>query len=558
MEKKYVCISLFNGLGCVWLALDKAGIKVSQKISSEIDKHAIKANDANYPETIQVGDVRKINIIKDKEGRSIKLETEKGIVDLLNDEIIIAGGSPCTDFSFAGKMKGMSTETKVEVLSLEHYLKLKAENFEFEGQSYLFWEYMRILKEINPKYFLLENVVMVKKWRTVLSRSIGINAIGINSALVTAQQRERLYWTNIYNKPTGFFGDMECKIPQPKDKGILLKHILQNNVDEKYYLKESQLKWWKKNQEFQLKKGYSSLDAEKGITQTARQYASWNGNFVSDEGMFQRPHGTNLGGEVAKDGKTPSMTTSAWEHNNLIITKDAECVAMRGRNPDNPNDRTPGAPTEQRLEPRKDGKTNCLTSVQKDNLIREKENYVEWQGNGYDQDNRAYYEDGKSGTLDTKGNRQKVLLKKDKKENKSSREVKQINPSTESGDKQPYQQNRVYDTDGIAPALCKDKSDLLIQGCDYRTDEGLRVRDGGKTGTLQARARNDESCGQLAKINSRIRRLTPVECCRLQNIPDDYFYDKQGKNIISDSQIYRCCGNGWSIDIISHILSYIK
>ena len=576
MEKKYVVISLFNGVGCIFIALEKVGIQVSQKISSEIDKWAIRGNNSLYPETIQAGDVRKINVIKDKSGRPIKLETEKGTIDLLDDEIILAGGSPCTQFSFAGTMKGMVTKDEIEVVTLEHYLKLKAEGFEFEGQSYLFWEYMRIKTELNPKIFLLENVIMVQKWKNVLSRAIGVNPIRIDSSLVSAQTRDRFYWCNIYNEPRGFFGDMECMIPQPKDKGIFLKDILEKDVDEKYFLKGTQLEWWDKNKEFQLKKQYSSLDSDKAITQTARQYASWNGNFVSE------------------------------------LFTDPQCVAMRGRNPDNPNDRTAGAPTEQRLEPRTDGKTNCLTTVTKDNLVRVKENYIEWDGNGFDQDNRAYFEDGKSGTLDTKGARTKVLLNEpaerqewtiEKKntwlyehvctdcrkkyigtlsdkcpkckklthtrtyeiDQKTFKRIKgnkikaviQLNPSTESGGKQPFQQNRVYDPEGMSPALCAHKSDLIIKVGDYRQDEGFRWRENGKSGTLMARAREDGSGQPIAQINSRIRRLTPRESGRLQTCPEDKL-DILSKSGISDSQLYKIWGNAWNIDTIVHILSYIK
>ena len=93
---------------------------------------------------------------------------------------------------------------------------------------------------------------------------------------------------------------------------------------------------------------------------------------------------------------------------------------------------------------------------------------------------------------------------------------------------------------------------MLILGCDYRTDEGYRIRDNGKSGTLAARARNDESCGQLASINSRIRRLTPIECERLQTVADNY------TNHVSDSQRYKMLGNGWTIDVIAHILNYAK
>ena len=216
-------VSLFNGMGCIWLALDKLNIKVTKRYSSEVDKYAIQVNDANYPDTIQLGDVRNVK------------GSDLGHIDLL------AGGSPCQSFSFAGKRKGMSTKDSIEILTLEHYLELKSQKFEFEGQSYLFWEYMRILselREISPEIkFLLENVEMGAKWEKILTRAIGINPIHINSALLSAQNRKRVYWTNIVTEADCLFGELYCKIPQPKDKGILLKDILEIEVDEKYYIK---------------------------------------------------------------------------------------------------------------------------------------------------------------------------------------------------------------------------------------------------------------------------------------------------------------------------------
>lgn len=213
-------LSLFDGMSCGQQALERAGIKVTNYFASEIDKHAIKVTMANYPNTIQLGSVIDVN------GYSLPK------IDLL------IGGSPCQSFSFAGKRKGMSTKCDTEILTLEHYLQLKKEGFEFEGQSYLFWEYMRLLNETKPKYFLLENVEMGEKWERVLSKAIGVNGIHINSALVSAQNRKRIYWTNIGHEPGGLFGDLVCKIQQPKDKGILLKDILESDVDEKYYLSE--------------------------------------------------------------------------------------------------------------------------------------------------------------------------------------------------------------------------------------------------------------------------------------------------------------------------------
>jgi DNA (cytosine-5)-methyltransferase 3A len=164
-------LSLFDGMSCGQQALERSGLKVDNYFASEIDKHAIKVTMANYPDTKQLGSV--VNV----DGYSLpKID-------------ILIGGSPCQSFSFAGKRKGMSTKDEQEILTLDHYLNLKSEGYEFEGQSYLFWEYMRLLNEVKPTYFLLENVMMGEKWEKVLSKAIGVKPININSALVSAQNR---------------------------------------------------------------------------------------------------------------------------------------------------------------------------------------------------------------------------------------------------------------------------------------------------------------------------------------------------------------------------------
>ena len=178
-----IVLSLFDGLSCGQIALKELGVKVDKYYASEIDKHAIKQTMLNFPDTIQLGSVTDVDVSKlDK-------------IDLL------IGGSPCTNFSFAGKRNGMRTTTKEEIYTLERYLELKNNGFEFEGESFLFWEYMRILNDIrkyNPNVkFLLENVEMGKKWQKVLTDAIGIEGIHINAALVSAQNRKRIYWTNI-------------------------------------------------------------------------------------------------------------------------------------------------------------------------------------------------------------------------------------------------------------------------------------------------------------------------------------------------------------------------
>ena len=190
-------LSLFDGISCGMVALERAGISVDKYYSSEIDEAAIKISDYNYPNIIRVGDVRGVNCDHYKN------------IDLL------IGGSPCQSFSFAGKMQGMITKEKKEITTLEQYLRLKENGFEFEGYSYLFWEYVRILKQVKPKYFLLENVKMDKKWEKIISGVLGVEPILINSSLVSAQNRERLYWTNIPN------------VTQPKDRNIKFCDIIE-------------------------------------------------------------------------------------------------------------------------------------------------------------------------------------------------------------------------------------------------------------------------------------------------------------------------------------------
>lgn len=232
--------SLFDGMSCASIVLKELNIDVECFISSEIDSHAIKVEKQNFPDMIQVGSVTDISVPE--------LVEKYGVPDFL------CGGSPCQSFSFSGKMKGMSTTQGEEIYTLNRYLELKSQGFEFEGQSYLFWEYMRILTELrnyNPNiYFFLENVEMLDKWERCLSHAIGVRGVHINSALVSAQNRKRIYWSNIKVKDLGntslfdFSEDpfelprYQTDIPQPKERGIFIKDILQENADDKYYLKD--------------------------------------------------------------------------------------------------------------------------------------------------------------------------------------------------------------------------------------------------------------------------------------------------------------------------------
>jgi DNA-cytosine methyltransferase len=308
-------LSLFDGMSCGQQALERAGIKVTNYYASEIDKYAIQVTMANYPNTIQLGSV--VNV----DGYSLpKID-------------ILIGGSPCQSFSFAGKRKGMSTIDEQEVLTLNHYLELKAEGFQFEGQSYLFWEYMRLLKEVNPKYFLLENVIMGEKWEKILSKAIGVKPIMINSSRVSAQNRQRLYWTNIGLEPQGLFGYLETIIRQPKDKKILLKDVIENQVESKYYLSDKLILWLEKHSlkrgnEFKKKTGD---DKSCCLTATAQAKTNLSTDYIICHNMQTRSadrpslkNKTSSGGygHIQKtNGKTYCLDTgqsNAVEYNGII------------------------------------------------------------------------------------------------------------------------------------------------------------------------------------------------------------------------------------------------
>lgn len=204
-------LSLFDGISCGYLALKKVGIHIDNYYASEIEPHAIKVATTNNPDIIEIGDVTKVSY-KDGVLYTENLSYKVGAIDL------VCGGSPCTNFSSIGYANGM-VSGDTEILSLEQYLELKSNGVVFDGQSYLFWEFCRILNEVKPKYFLLENVVMAKKWEAIISDAMGVKPIRINSALLSAQNRPRLYWTNIEG------------IQIPEDKNIALDDILKEDAD---------------------------------------------------------------------------------------------------------------------------------------------------------------------------------------------------------------------------------------------------------------------------------------------------------------------------------------
>lgn len=199
-------LSLFDGMSCGAIALREAGISVKQYFASEIGRQAIRQTQLNFPDTIQLGNV-----------------TDVKVSDLPPIDLLI-GGSPCQGFSFAGKQLNFS-----------------------DPRSKLFFEYVRILREIqayNPDVkFLLENVRMLSEYENIISSHLGIFPVAINSALVSAQNRYRLYWTNIRIKsvPDLFGSTLHTDIPQPEDRGIYLRDILDSDVDSRFYLKPDEI-----------------------------------------------------------------------------------------------------------------------------------------------------------------------------------------------------------------------------------------------------------------------------------------------------------------------------
>lgn len=431
-----VVVSLFDGMSCGQQALEKQKVKVKQYYASEIDKHAIKVTMANYPNTIQLGSV-------------VDVKTE----DLPRVDFI-CGGSPCQSFSFAGKRKGMSTKDEQEILTLNHYLKLKEEGYEFEGQSYLFWEFMRILtalRLVNPDIkFLLENVRMTEKWQNCLSAAIGVNPVMINSTLLSAQNRERLYWTNIGLEPSGFFGDLMPTIRQPKDKRIFLKHILETEVAEKYFLSDKMINYLHtRGANFNNGK----VNYKTGVDKASFINASSGHIDISDNIIVDETE--------RKSGCFTAGGNSGGLHSQMELI-------VHSTKPRS------GDPTK--------GGTGHLSRT-----------------------------DGKTYCLDT-GNSNAVEI-------------------VQSADL--VQVGNIYDNENNSVA-------------------GRVYTDKGKSVTLSALGGGGGAKTGLYQIHSRIRRLTPIECERLQCVKDNY------TNHVSDTQRYRMLGNGWTIDVICHILSYWK
>ena len=444
--KPQVVLSLFDGMSCGQIALNRLGIPIKTYYASEVDPYPIKVTQANYPDTIQLGDVCNVKA-----------------ADLPKINILLAG-SPCTGFSFAGKQLAFS-----------------------DPQSVLFFEFVRLLKECKPKYFLLENVKMKKEYLNVISEQVGVEPIFINSALLSAQNRQRWYWTNIPG------------IEQPKDKKIVLRDILENGYDSErdkshcldanYYKGSSVKNYFKKSRRQMVYQDDTNNLPDKSAVIKSNYYKSSQANFENDKtkggkfsatGVPQKiethdsPKQVGVAADInghdlmkrvySEDGKSPTLNTCSGGNREPKVIADA----WRGRSLDKNGKNVDWKSTKpkQMLELRKDEKSNALSQVTKDNVV------------------------------------------------------------------------------------VKTEKDIGIYQLPRGTNKGgMRAKDG-KVPSMTSSSWQYNNL--LTKDKVYWRKLSPLECERLQTVPDNY------TNHVSNSRRYQCLGNGWTVDVICHILKNMQ
>jgi len=444
-------LSLFDGMSCGQLALQKLGIEVDTYYASEIDKYAIQVAKENFPKTIHVGDVCQL-----------KSEDYKDI------DLILAG-SPCQGFSFAGKQLAFD-----------------------DPRSALFFEFIRLLKEIKPKYFLLENVRMKQQFQDVITDQVSacypdyqgddlfgskIKPILINSALLSAQNRLRLYWTNIPN------------IEQPKDKGIVLKDILiaeeewQEEVPQ--YLKNHFHGEPRANQ-------VRHIDVGKSKTLTATMYKGQIQSWIKKD--FISPD------RVKK--YVEDETSEVNDTYNKRTIKGDKSTTIR------PNNNTGNIwVNDQAIKETKPIQVGIASEI-----------------NGHDILKRVYSPEGKSPTLNTMqgGNREpKVAV-----EYKAMTEVR--TPE--------------------ANAIRREHKKKTGKDWSPREMRKLVERDDDKMNTLTSALTKQHIIQAKEETTLSWRKLLPIECERLQTVPDNY------TSCVSKTQRFKMLGNGWTIDVIAHIL----
>lgn len=264
-------------MSCGQIALRELGVEVDVYYASEIDKYAIRQTQHNFPDTVQLGDVER---------------WREWNIDWSRIDLVLAG-SPCQGFSLAGKQLAFD-----------------------DPRSRLFFVFIDILnhvRQVNPGVrFLLENVNMKREYLRIISEHCGVFPVRINSALVSAQNRDRWYWTNVRTRQEGLFGEVYSDIPQPADKGILLRDILEKEVPQKYYLSDKAVKSVTNPKRQGVYAEVNETGDGKAKCLTANYDKGRTGTFI-----IQRPRGNNKGG--SHTDKAPTLSANAWEQNNLIV-----------------------------------------------------------------------------------------------------------------------------------------------------------------------------------------------------------------------------------------------
>lgn len=485
-------LSLFDGMSCGQIALNRLGIEVDTYYASEIDKYAMEITQKNFPETIQIGDVCAVR------GEDYQ------------DVDLILAGSPCQGFSFAGKQLAFD-----------------------DPRSALFFEFIRLLKEIKPKYFLLENVKMKKEYLQIISEQVsacypeipfGIEPIFINSSLVSAQSRQRYYWTNIPN------------ITQPKERGIVLRDILEGNPEDPTLMSDK----------FVARNGHRRCmideSKEKASNLSAMEYVKngRQGNYLAcdKDGVPKKVFDENLDKMTTKDGKAFCLTVSYpfAEAKNSIERKQRTMI-----------------PTSDK--PKHIG---TATDV-----------------NGHDILKRVYSPDGKSPTINTMGggNREPKVVAgawrgrsldesgknvkwketKPKQMLETRKDEKSNAVSTFTKDNVVVHSYREVRTEEAKQARRENRQKTGQDHTPFRSKE-LQPREDGKVGTVTPGLNNDHRISLTRDDTQEVywRKLTPLECERLQTVPDNY---TEGA---SNTQRYKMLGNGWTVDVICHILKNME
>jgi len=428
-------LSLFDGMSCGQLALEKAGFEVDTYYASEVDKYAIQVTQANYPKTIQVGDVCKLK------GENFK------------DVSLIIAGSPCQGFSFSGKQLAFD-----------------------DPRSALFFEFVRLLKEIRPKYFLLENVKMKKEFLDVITEQVSacypdhpgndlfggkIEPILINSAKLSAQNRQRYYWTNIPD------------VKQPEEQGIVLRDILEVEPDDKFKISDA-----KKNRVLNSKRGkgfFYNKDSKKIGTVIAGYYKEPTDGSYIEETTTQKKIRNNM---KSLDEKSVPLLASCYKG---IGNNGTTLVPVEIKTYETPK--------------------QVATAV---------------DINGHDILKRVYSQNGKSPTLNTMGG--------------GNREPKVICGRYVGR----------YKVDGV-----RQDHKGSIAG---KSTQMLELRRDDKTNNISTVQKDNV----LVRDDVYWRKLTPLECERLQTVPDNY------TNHVSNSQRYKMLGNGFTVSVVAWILQNIK